>query len=53
MFPRRDKKADDGFSHSPVAIEQYPCVSFPRPFELGAGSKLFVVSHVRRFAIRL
>jgi hypothetical protein len=31
--------------HSPAAIEQYPCVAFPRPFELGAGSKLFFVGH--------
>jgi hypothetical protein len=31
--------------HPPAAIEQYPCVAFPRPFELGAGSKLFVVGH--------
>ena len=32
-------------AHSPPAIEQYPCVAFPRPFKLGAGSKLFFVSH--------
>jgi hypothetical protein len=28
------------------AIEQYPSIGIPRPFELGAGSKLLVVSHV-------
>src|ERR1700730_4560929 len=31
--------------HSPAAIEQYPCVAFPRPFELGAGRELFFVGH--------
>jgi hypothetical protein len=30
----------DHAAHSPAAIEQYPHVAFPRPFELGAGSKL-------------
>jgi hypothetical protein len=35
----------DHAAHSPAAIEQYPGVVFPRPFELGAGSKLFFVGH--------
>jgi hypothetical protein len=26
-------------------VEQYPGVAFPRPFKLGAGSKLFFVGH--------
>ena len=35
----------DHAARSPAAIEQYLCVAFPRPFELGAGSKLVFVGH--------
>jgi hypothetical protein len=52
----------DHAAHSLAAIEQYPFVAFPRPFELGAGGELFFVGHgtpkvynwiARDFAIQL
>ena len=41
----RGPKIRAGQTHSPAAIKQYPSVAFPRPFELGTGSKLFFVGH--------
>ena len=38
-------RVGDHAARSLAAIEQCPCVAFPRPFELGAGSKLFFVGY--------
>jgi hypothetical protein len=45
MTLRRIDQATPRAALPPAAIEQYRCVAFPRPFKLGAGSKLFFVGH--------